>query len=91
LRSECYCLCHASPYSITLWAIATIKLYFRRVDDCDEPMPEWLSFVKGVADFKDLPVNISRETLQNNKTLYVIKNSLVKKCLEMLAEIAEKN
>lgn len=68
-------------------------LYVKRVkiiDHCEELIPPYLRFVKGVVDSSDLPLNVSREILQNNKQIDVIKNSITKKVLSTLSSMKEK-
>merc|ERR1712178_381020 len=72
---------------------AQLRLYVRKVlitDEFEELMPRYLNFIKGVVDSDDLPLNVSRETLQQHKVLKVMGKKLVRKCLEMLRKLAQK-
>jgi heat shock protein beta len=69
-----------------------LRLYVRKVlitDEFEELMPRYLNFIKGVVDSDDLPLNVSRETLQQHKVLKVMGKKLVRKALEMLRKMAQ--
>lgn len=73
--------------------VNAFQLFVRRVfitDELTELIPRWLSFIKVIIDSDDMPLNVSRETLQNHASLKIIKNRIVTKALALLAELAEK-
>merc|ERR1719164_327295 len=73
---------------------AEIKLYVRRVlvaEKFDELLPRYLGFVRGVVDSEDLPLNVSREQLQQNKIMKVISKKLVRKVLELMKKLAKED
>merc|ERR1712188_328352 len=73
---------------------AQLRLYVRKVlitDEFEDLVPRYLNFLRGVVDSDDLPLNVSRETLQQHKVLKVMGKKLVRKALEMLRKLAQKS
>lgn len=73
-------------------AVDSIKMYVRRVfisESVDDLVPKYLSFIRGIVDSDDLPLNVSRETLQQSKLLKIIKKKIVRKILDMIKKLSE--
>jgi molecular chaperone HtpG len=71
-----------------------VKLYVRRVfimDDAEQLMPAYLRFVRGIVDSSDLPLNVSREILQQSKDVQAIRTAAIKRVLTLLEDLAEKD